>query len=47
LSVLNALDLFLRLNNPAEARKALAASLKINGQQPDIAKLLKQLPEPK
>ena len=32
---------------PAEARKALSASLKINGQQPDIATLLKQLPEPK
>ena len=48
LSVLNALGLsFLRLNNPAEARKALAASLKVNAQQPDIANLLKQLEEPK
>ena len=48
LSVLNALGLsFLRLNNPAEARKALAASLKVNARQPDIAKLLKQLEEPK
>jgi GWxTD domain-containing protein len=48
LSVLNALGFsFLRLNNPAEARKALAASLKLNAQQPDIAKLLKQIEEPK
>ena len=48
LSVLNALGLsFLRLNNPAEARKALAASLKVNARQPDISKLLKQLEEPK
>jgi GWxTD domain-containing protein len=48
LSVLNTLGLsFLRLNNPAEARKALAASLKVNAQQPDIANLLKQLEVPK
>jgi hypothetical protein len=48
LSVLNALGFsFLRLNNHTEARKALAASLKINAQQPDIANLLKQLEESK
>jgi GWxTD domain-containing protein len=48
LSVLNTLGLsFLRLNNPAEARKVLAASLKINARQPDIADLLKQLEGPK
>jgi Tfp pilus assembly protein PilF len=48
LSVLNALGLsFLRLNNPAEARKVLAASLKVNAQQPDIANLLEQLEEAK
>ncbi len=47
-SVLNALGLsFLRLNNPAEARKALAASLKVNSRQPDIADLLKRMQEPK
>ncbi|MCU0236454.1 MAG: GWxTD domain-containing protein [Acidobacteria bacterium] len=47
ISVLNALGLsFLRLNNPQEAKKALAASLKIKAAQPDIAALLKQVEAP-
>ncbi len=46
-TVLNALGLcFLRLDNPPEARKALAASLKIKADQPDIAALLKQVEAP-
>ncbi|MDD8013887.1 MAG: tetratricopeptide repeat protein, partial [Acidobacteriota bacterium] len=47
ITVLNALGLsFLRLNNPQEARKALAASLKIKPNQPDIADLLKKTEAP-
>ena len=44
ITVLNALGVsFLRLDNPQEAKKALAASLKIKAAQPDIAALLKQV----
>lgn len=47
ITVLNAIGLsFLRLNNPQEARKALAASLKIKPNQPDIADLLKKTEAP-
>ncbi len=47
ISVLNALGLsLLRLGNPQEARKALAASLKIKAAQPDIAAVLKQTEAP-
>jgi GWxTD domain-containing protein len=46
-AVLNTLGLsLLRLNNPAEARRALEASLKINPKQPDVADLLKKLDAP-
>ena len=44
ITVLNALGVsFLRLDNPQEAKKTLAASLKIKAAQPDIAALLKQV----
>ncbi len=44
ITVLNALGVsFLRLDNPQEAKKALAASLKIKAAQPDIVALLKQV----
>ncbi len=44
ITVLNALGVsFLRLDNPQEAKKALAASLKIKAAQPDIIALLKQV----
>ena len=47
ISVLNALGLsLLRLGNPQEARKALAASLKIKAAQPDIDAVLKQMEAP-
>ena len=47
ISVLNALGLsLLRLGNPQEARKALAASLKIKAEQPDIAAVLRQTEAP-
>ncbi|HOW44056.1 MAG TPA: GWxTD domain-containing protein [Candidatus Aminicenantes bacterium] len=47
ISVLNGLGLsLLRLGNPQEARKALAASLKIKAEQPDIAAVLRQTEAP-
>ena len=46
-AVLNALGVsFLRLGNIAEARKALAASLKVRADQPSVAALLRQTEAP-
>lgn len=47
ITVLNALGLsFLRLDNRSEARKALAASLKIKADQPDISAILEKTEAP-